>query len=110
INVNRLVRRRAVGVIVVVKWTLWIIFGIKRTSHRQVELPQLHRLRPALLRRQAVPRLPFVVSQVVHGSYFTKRHTILIADPPGNRCAHPGAWAVMGAYIFGRRSFKRSNS
>src|ERR1051325_2918271 len=47
--------------VVRVERTLRIGFGIKRTSHRQVKFPQLHRLAPAFLRREALPGIPFIV-------------------------------------------------
>src|SRR5947209_9877212 len=75
--------------VVRVERTLRIGFGIKRASHREVELPELHRLRPALLRRQAVPRFPFVVSQVVHAFILSKLCCSSQANPIQNALSIP---------------------
>jgi len=44
--------------------TLRIGFGIKRTSQREVGLPELLALQPALCGREATPLGPFVAHQV----------------------------------------------
>jgi hypothetical protein len=53
----------------IVKRTLCIGFGVKRTSHLKIKGPQLQTLPPAFLRRHAIPIQPFFVKQRIHNRH-----------------------------------------